>query len=166
MGRVLWISVTVLAIGAVVAAVVVASMADDDAPIGLGVVPVPTAGSTEPGELHDGHPVFVAHDLDGTVTVLDAISTHLAADPMGWCATSRTIDDIPHGARWDAQGRYVSGPAPTDLGSYEYVIDQRSQEIVVLVYVAPQERSSSPLDTITYWCGEHGGYEVHPAQSG
>lgn len=166
MGRTLWISVVVLAIGMTVAAVVVASTSNDDEPIGLGVLPLPALGSTEPGELHDGHLVFVTHDLDGTVSVLDAISADVESDPMGWCATSRTIDDIYRGARWDAQGRYVSGPAPTDLGSYEYVIDERSQEIVVLMYNVPYERTASPLDTTTYRCAEHGGYETHPGQSG
>ena len=164
MGRTLWIFLLVLAIGVMVVAVVVALTDDDDDPIGLGVLPEPALGSTESGVLHDGRPVFVAHDLDGTISVLDATSTHLATNPMGWCATSRTIDDIFRGARWDAQGRYVSGPAPTDLGSYEYVIDGRSQDIVVLMYVSPQERTSSPLDTITNWCAEHGGYEIHPSQ--
>jgi hypothetical protein len=164
MGRTLRIFLLALASGLMVVAVVVASTDDDDYLIGLGVLPAPELGRTDPGVLHDGSPVFVAHDLDGTISVLDATSTHLATNPMGWCATSRTIEDIFRGARWDAQGRYVSGPAPADLGSYEYVIDGRSQDIVVLMYVAPQERTSSPLDTITNWCAEHGGYETHPSQ--
>lgn len=166
MGRALWIFVIVLASGALIAALVVAAMDDDDSPLGLGVFPVPTLGGTDMVALHDGHPVFVTHDLDGTVTVLDGVSTHLASNPMGWCATSRTIDDIFRGSRWDSQGRYVSGPASADLSSYEYVIDERSQEIVVLMYITPQDRSSSPLDTITYSCAEHGGYETQPDQSG
>lgn len=166
MGKALWISAVLLASGVVVAAVVVSAVDNDDSAIGLGVFPVPTVGSTDMGNLHDGRQVFVTHDLDGTVSVLDGVSTHVATNPMGWCATSRTIDDIYRGARWDAQGRYVSGPASTDLGSYEYVIDQRSQDIVVLIIVVPQKRTSSPLDTITHWCAEHGGYETHPGQPG
>ncbi len=161
MRKALWISLVLLASGMLVAAVVVAAMDDDESPIGLGVFPVPTLGSTDMGNLHDGRQVFVTHDLDGTVSVLDGVSTHVASNPMGWCATSRTIDDIFRGARWDAQGRYVSGPAPTDLDSYEYVLDERSQEIVVLMYVTQHERTTSPLETVTFWCAEHGGYETH-----
>jgi hypothetical protein len=158
--------VILLASGVLIAAVVFAAIDDDDSSLGLGVFAVPTIGSTEMKNLHDGYPVFVTHDLDGTISVLDAMSSNLPSDPMGWCATSRTIDDIRRGARWDAQGRYVSGPASNDLSAYEFVIDERFQEIVVLIYVSPRERSSSPLDTITYWCAEHGGYETHPDQSG
>ena len=166
MGRRLWISIVLLAVGMMAVAVIFASTKDADELVGLGVLPVPAVGRTEPGELHDGHAVFVAHDLDGTISVLNATSTHLATDPMGWCANSRTIDDILLGARWDAQGRYVSGPSTTDLGSYEYAIDERSNDIVVLMYVVPRERTSSPLDTITYWCAERGGYEIHPRGAG
>ncbi len=166
MGRALRISIILVATGVLIAAVVVAAMDDDDSSLGLGVFAVPTIGSTETKILHDGHPVFVTHDLDGTISVLDGMSANPPSNPMGWCATSRTIDDIRRGARWDAQGRYVSGPASNDLSAYEFVIDERSQEIVVLMYVPPQERSSSPLDTITYWCAEHGGYDTHPGQSG
>ena len=165
MGRALWISVVLLASGMLVAAVVVAAMDDDESPVGLGVFPIPTLGNTEMGNLHDGRQVFVTHDLDGTVSVLDGVSTHAASNPMGWCATSRTIDDIFRGARWDAQGRYVSGPASTDLDSYEYVLDERSQEIVVLMYATRHERTTSPLDTVTSWCAEHGGYDTHDTLS-
>lgn len=155
MGKRPWIFVTVLAIGVAIAVVVVASTADTETPIGLGVLPIPAIGATEPGELHDGHPVFVAHDVDGTLTVVDAVSTHLPDDPMAWCEESRTIDDMAHSARWDAQGRYVAGPAQTDLGTYEYAVDERSHKIVVLMFVAPSGRTQSPVAT-PHFCEDQG----------
>ena len=117
----------------VVVAVVVSVASDDSASDDglLAVFDVPSIGDTESAVLLDGHPVFVVHDLDGTVMVIEAVSARLDDDPMAWCPSSRTIDDVPHGARWDAQGRYVSGPGPTDLGRYEVRISEDKDAIRV-----------------------------------
>jgi hypothetical protein len=83
---------------------------------------VPAIGAAAAAFLADGRPVFVVHHEDGTVSVVDAFSTHT---PFGvgtlveWCAASRTFDDIRHGSTFDEQGRYILGPAPTGLVTFE-----------------------------------------------
>ena len=134
-------------------------------PTGLGVLAVPEAGKTVAGFLNDGRPVFVVHDLDGTIVVIEAVSTHRADGAMAWCPTSRTIDDVPHGARWDPQGRYVSGPGPRDLGRYDTRILGNNLEVVATGYVDPPPRSASPVGAAGPLCVE-GGYEIHPFHNG
>lgn len=150
-----------LAAGVAVAIVAIA-LQDDGAPEGtLGKFDVPDVGVTEPGELVDGQPVFVSTDLDGAVSVVAAVSTHLPGDPIAWCAASRTIDDVPHGGRFDVLGRYVSGPASTDLGTYVIEIDESGGSLVVLSYAEPTGRSETSHPEMTGNCVE-GGYEIHP----
>ncbi len=94
--------------------------------------------------------------------VIEAVSARLDDDhPMAWCPSSRTTDDMPHGARWDAQGRYVSGPGPRDLGRYEIQVIEGQEELVVVAYVDPPPRSQSPVGMAGPGCFD-GGYEVHP----
>ncbi len=147
-------------VGVVVLVVVDAATDDSDGGL-LAVLDVPSLGDTESAFLRDGHPVFVVHDLDGTVIVIEAVSTHLPDDRMAWCPSSRTIDDVPHGARWDAQGRYVSGPGPRDLGRYEIEVIEGQEELEVVAYVEPPPRSQSPDGRAGPLCVD-GGYEVHP----
>ncbi len=103
--------------------------------------------------------MFVVHDLDGTVGVIEAVSTHLPDDPMGWCPTARTIDDAAHGARWDPQGRYLAGPGATDLGRYQVEISEDQQTVEVMAYDAPSSRTSAGVKGPS--C-ETGGYQIHP----
>ncbi len=147
-----WIMAALLALA-------VAACSESDA--GLGVLAVPAVGDTNAAELADGHPVFVVHDLDGTVYVIDAISPHIAMDQMAWCPTSRTIDDVFHGARWDAQGRYVSGPGPTDLGRYTFEVADAGTSMIVQEYVEPAPRSTVSDGMAGPSCVD-GGYQVHP----
>ena len=151
----------VVVVGAIAVIALVSITADSPAPLALGQFAVPAVGATDPGLLHDGHPVFVAHDLDGTISVVEAVSTHNPADWMGWCPTSRTIDDIFHGARWDAQGRYLSGPGPSDLGLYGYEVGADGESLVVTEYLSTSPRTQSPTGPAGPECLD-GGYEVHP----
>ena len=142
--------------------VVLALAGCNDTDRGLGVLSVPAAGDTEAAELDDGHPVFVVHDPDSGVHVLEAVSTHLVDQHMAWCPTSRTIDDLFHGSRWDTQGRYVAGPAPKDLGRYEFDIQPDGERLVVLSYVEPAPRSESSSGMAGPTCFETENYEKHP----
>ncbi len=128
---------------------------------GLGAFPIPAVGETVPARLYDGHLVFVTHDLDGTITVVEAVSTHLPDDPMGWCEKDRTIDDIAHSARWDVQGRYVGGPAATDLGTYQHTIDEQTDQITVLVHEPPEGKSTSPHNPGGDTCIGANNYTTH-----
>jgi hypothetical protein len=54
--------------------------------------------------------------------VVDAFSTHTpfgVGTLVAWCAASRTFDDLRHGSTFDEQGRYILGPAPTGLVTFE-----------------------------------------------
>jgi len=93
----------------------------------LGIVDVPGPGQVAAANLADGRPVFVVHRDDGTVEVIDGFSTHVpwgVAKLVVWCPTSRTFDDVFHGARWTESGAYISGPAPTGLATYGSTILQ------------------------------------------
>jgi hypothetical protein len=125
------------------------------------VLSVPSLGETEAAVLSDGSPVFVVHDLDGSVEVIEAVSTHLPDDPMGWCPTARTIDDVAHGARWDPQGRYVAGPGRTDLGRYQIEISEDTATVEVVAYIEPSSRSETSAGVTGPSC-ETGGYQIHP----
>ncbi len=127
----------------------------------LGTFPVPELGQTEPGRLDNGRPVFVVHDVDGTLDVIEAVSTHLPDDLVGWCPSSRTIDDVFHGARWDAHGRYVAGPGPENLGRYTFEMDDSGTELTVISYVPPSARTESPVGMSGPSCAD-GGYVLVP----
>ncbi len=114
------------------------------APGGLGVVDVPPMGQVASANLADGRPVYVVHHADGTVEVIDGYSTHVPwglAKLVAWCSTSRTFDDVFHGARWSESGTYISGPAPTGLATYETTI-QPDGRVLVGSRIPPASRPS------------------------
>ena len=66
--------------------------------------------------LDDGRPVFVVHHQDGTVSVVDAFSTHRAwgvEELNVWCPTTREFVEVAHEAHFDEYGTLTpdSGPA-------------------------------------------------------
>ncbi|MDP9342764.1 MAG: hypothetical protein M3Q23_11875 [Actinomycetota bacterium] len=82
------------------------------------VWPAPAPGEAVAGFLDDGTPLLAVAHADGSVTVVEAVSPHVALGVkkiLGWCASSRTFDDPFHGSRFDEYGRYLAGPAPTGL---------------------------------------------------
>src|SRR5438132_10206478 len=110
----------------------------------LGVVDVPALGQVTPANLADGRPVFVVHPADGTVEVIDGYSTDVPwglAKLVAWCSTSRTFDDVFHGARWSESGTYISGPAPTGLATYQSTI-QPDGRVLVGSQIPPAPRPS------------------------
>jgi hypothetical protein len=116
-----------IALGVVVVAVVVVTAlgGSDERSIGDAVpiagsqqVRVPALGDAAAVFLADGRPVFIVHHEDGTVSVVDAFSTHTpfgVGTLVGWCAATRTFDDLQHGSTFDEHGRYILGPAPSGL---------------------------------------------------
>lgn len=84
--------------------------------------------------LDDGTRVYVVRHADGTVSVLDTVSTHRpygAAKQIGWCP-GYGFQDPFHGSRWDERGVYAFGPARSDLPYYRvsrhgdgYVVGER-----------------------------------------
>lgn len=85
-----------------------------------GQVTVPQSGASAQ-QLADGTPVWVVRHDDGTVSVLDAVSTHTplgAGTLVGWCESSRGFVDPMYGSGYDEHGRKQAGPAPRGLDSY------------------------------------------------
>jgi hypothetical protein len=78
----------------------------------------PLRGVASPQFLRDGTPVWVVRHDDGTVSVLSARSTHTpfgVSQLVGWCASSRSLEDGMYGSQWDERGHKRGGPAPSDL---------------------------------------------------
>jgi hypothetical protein len=126
----------------------------------LGVVDVPALGEVAPANLADGRPVFVVHHDDGTVEVIDAFSTHVPwglAKLVAWCPTSRTFDDVFHGAKWNEDGAYILGPAPTGLATYRSTIVQDGR-VLVGPAIPPAPRPSSSREA-----QPPGPFCTHPA---
>jgi hypothetical protein len=91
-------------------------------PIGTSL-PLPARGGVFAAFV-EGQPVFVVHDVDGAVRVLDAVSPHRPGGftkVLAWCETSGRFEDLWHGSQFDRIGTWVAGPAPTGMASYEVV---------------------------------------------
>jgi hypothetical protein len=111
------------------------------------VLNVPPVGQAAPANLADGRPVFVVHQADGTVGVIDGISTHV---PFGlaklnvWCRSSQLFEDLFHGSKWTQDGDYVLGPAPTGLVTYETTMLPDGQvEVGTAIAAVPRSSDSS-----------------------
>lgn len=156
-----WFTVLIVAAGAALALVIIALLTSSENGDPLGTLAIPAPGDTVAATLADGDPVFVTHSPDGEIAVVEAISTHIASDPMAWCPSSRTIDGVDHGARWDPSGRYLAGPGRTDLGTYEFVVSDDGNSLEVTKYSPPDGRSFESSGVAGPSC-ETGGYELHP----
>ena len=96
---------------------------------GPGAYEVPPRGEVSPVFLPDGRPVFIVHHEDGTVSVVDALSTHTPwgiTDLNAWCPSTREFVEVAHEARFDEHGRWVSaGPAPTGVATFAFEVLER-----------------------------------------
>lgn len=79
-----------------------------------------------------GDPVFVVHDEDGDLRVLDAVDAYLPDDPMVlvFCADSDTFEDLRFGSRYTRRGGWMGGPSPVGMASYE-VVERRDEQVVI-----------------------------------
>ena len=124
------------------------------------VVEVPPRGDVAPVFLSDGRPVFVVHHDDGTVSVVDAFSSHVQygiKDLVAWCPSTREFVEVAHEARFDEFGSWVSaGPAPSGLATFAYdVVDRDGNGDAASIRVgaigAPSAGGSAPeTDSSTY----------------
>ena len=98
---------------------------DSQQPADSDVVTVPPRGETTPVFLADGRPVFVVHHSDGTVSVVDAFSSHRAwgvEELNVWCPSTRQFVEGAHEAHFDEYGDWSAGPAPGGLETFEFQI--------------------------------------------
>lgn len=94
----------------------------------VALVVSPSSGSTTltlppPGQVSADAvgdlPVFVVHATDGDVYVLNARSPHDVFPKMlAWSRPAAVFEDLWHGSIFDPAGRWIEGPAPTDMASY------------------------------------------------
>lgn len=104
-------------------------------------VEVPRSGSVAADHLPNGTPVWVVSYEDDRVAVFEALSTHRLAGidwAVGWCERQRAFIDYLGASRWDDDGRYVGGPAPSDLTRYEIVNVEGDKAFVGHRIVAPR----------------------------
>lgn len=87
-----------------------------------GALPVPAQGTAEAAVLADGEPVFVvAHD-DGDIDVVSAVGSHLDVLVV-WCGDAQAFVEPGGASYYDAHGRYVAGPAPAGLASFDTTVE-------------------------------------------
>lgn len=118
--------VAVLLVAAVMLTVVVLVWQRGSAGPGadIGVLALPAAGEVEPAFVGDD-PVYVVRDPDGEVHVLDAVSPHAPRGMhkvVAWCRSSHLFEDLWHGSKFQADGTWVGGPAPTGLTAYRTTV--------------------------------------------
>ncbi len=96
-------------------------------PAGSATIVVPPRGQASAVFLQDGRPVFVVHHEDGSVSVVDAFSSHRAwgvEDMTVWCPTAREFVEVAHEARFDEFGGFAAPPAPGGLVTWGFHILQ------------------------------------------
>lgn len=97
---------------------------------GPSTLAVPALGEVS-ADAVEGSPVFVVHTVDGEVYVLDAASPHAVFPKvLAWCRSSAVFEDLWHGSLFDPSGRWISGPAPTDMARYE-VLERTGRRVTV-----------------------------------
>ncbi|HVM13526.1 MAG TPA: hypothetical protein VM287_04260 [Egibacteraceae bacterium] len=82
---------------------------------------VPAPGQAEAGVLTDGEPVFVVAHPGGDVGVVSAVGSHLDVLVV-WCGDARQFVEPGGASHFDAHGRYLSGPAPVGLASFDTTV--------------------------------------------
>ncbi len=96
---------------------------------GPDVLSVPPRGDVAADFLPDGRPVFLVHHEDGTVSVVDAFSSHRAwgfEELVVWCPSTRQFVEWAHEAHFDEYGTWHSaGPAPTGLATFAFDVIAR-----------------------------------------
>ncbi len=96
---------------------------------GPDVLAVPPRGEVAPAFLPDGRPVFVVNHEDGSVSVIDAFSSHRPfglLDTVAWCPSTSEFVEMAHEARFDEFGTWTSaGPAPSGLATFDFEVVER-----------------------------------------
>jgi hypothetical protein len=133
----LWLAIGMVALGVVL---LVLLLPTGDGPRTL---PVPEPGEVAAGFVED-QPVFVVHDPDGTVRVLDAVSPHTSFPKvLAWCKTAGAFEDLWHGSIFLPDGSWLGGPAPTGMAAYA-IVSRDGGRVTVGARQAAPPRSQRP----------------------
>jgi hypothetical protein len=148
-----WLILAAAVIAFAVISAVLWPRAPDANPTTQGL-PVPQRGSVAAEFTGEGHPVWLIGHTDGSILVLDALSTHVpfgVNKPTWFCPPSGTFEDPFHGSRYDLFGDRVDGPAPVGLRQFEFEIEGN----VIVVVGQPRDRGAAAP----------GGGAAEPAQA-
>jgi hypothetical protein len=78
--------------------------------------PLPPRGGVSAEWLPDGTPVFVIHDADGAVSVVEAVHAMSVLDAaVAWCPAGGRFIGVFSGSRFDQHGYWMGGPSPGGL---------------------------------------------------
>jgi len=122
---------------------------------------LPAPGEAVAALAPSGRPLWVIAHVDGSVSVLDAFSTHSPYrinKTTWWCPDSRSIEDPGSGALFDEGGAKIFGPAPSGLRAYpahveggQIVVDGAPEPRPVAEPAeASQDRSCRPPDAVVH----------------
>jgi hypothetical protein len=121
---------------------------------GSDVFAVPAPGDVAPVFLSDGRPVFIVHHEDGSLSVVDAFSSHRAwgfEELNVWCPTTREFVEWAHEAHFDEHGNWSSaGPAPSGIATFAFDVVERDAagdpaSIRIGAMRAPSPGGSAPV---------------------
>lgn len=87
------------------------------------ILDVPPRAGAAPDQLADGRPVFVIRHDDGSINVVDAITSpeERTSSVVWWCNEAKTLEDPVAGLVFDQWGRSLIPKAPGGLASYRIV---------------------------------------------
>jgi hypothetical protein len=117
------------------------------------VLDLPPPGQVSPAELPDGTPVFVVHTRAGDAHVIEAVNPHPfwgMTTLVGWCRPAGAFEQPLDGSRFDAAGRWLFGPAPRDLATYD--IARNAEVVQVGERRVPDGRSPAGDPAVRQWC--------------
>jgi hypothetical protein len=125
------------------------------------VLDVPPAGQTLSAELPDGTPVFVSHEPDGDVHVVEAVNPHRShglQTLVGWCPEAGGFEDAVDGSRFDASGRWLFGPAQRGLATFDGTAGTGA--VLVGARRAGRPRSTVADPAVRQWCSPGNGLDA------
>ncbi len=131
---------------------------------GSNTLDIPPRGEASPEFLADGHPVWVIHHADDSLSVLDAFSTHVPfgiEELIGWCDSAQRFQEPAHGASFNEYGQYLDGPAPADLAYFEF--ERSGGQVRVRDITVPETRTEGVTDPSNMpLCSAPGAFPLTP----
>jgi hypothetical protein len=79
---------------------------------------------------------------------LSAVSSHLG-EPIAYCASSSTFEELAHGSKWSPLGYYMDGPAPRGMDRIASRVRDGVVEINVSVVTDGPPRGAGPPPDVT-----------------
>ena len=127
------------------------------------VLDVPAPGTASATMLDDGRPVFVATDVDGTVSVLDAAQPTprgRLGSLVAWCAEAGIFVSPRDGSRYSSSGELLDGPGERGLLAFaSRAAAEDPARVVVGSDSEARDQASPPVTAAPATCDD--GLVVH-----